>query len=498
MTLLTQAAENAAPPSDAPVKRKRGRPRKADAQLESLPDAKAQRAEEQDEATLAEEGVNEQATAGEASAQGARGHASEEDPYEGPTIRGMSQQWSKREDDELMRLIERHGAKRWSYIASLMQGGRRGKQCRDRYLNHLRPGIIVGEWSVEEERILVEGHKALGTKWAALAKLLPGRPENAIKNHWHATLRCKWTKVTTEPWRLSALQRYQMSLRGVTEETETEEMPSTTGLSSPSAELPKPIGMERSARNSRYSREQRLEIEAGLAQVGQRIIAFKDDPVSLAAVSDEQPSADATQVEPTRVPLPIRKSWSKPSAMEMAVSEKSGKSDVGTTLAFDSMELPGKPTAIPRSSVTSNIAMSPFICVSEDIIDIAQCQSAVSGTGAPELSMLTSVAAGDGLSEVVRNNKSVEASIIHGGLENISRLMHSRWSLRRVALLVRLGEVKRGDIKMCVVVGADDSRDCINAAEFASYLIKNESFVDAKTVAEPAARRDLDNRLGGA
>ena len=125
--------------------------------------------------------------------------------------KGFTQQWTKEEDDELVALIEKYGAKRWSYIASHMRR-RRGKQCRDRYLNHLRPGIKTGEWSAEEEQILIEGHKALGTKWAALAKLLVGRPENAIKNHWHATLRCKTHKTRGEAPKISALKRYQMSL----------------------------------------------------------------------------------------------------------------------------------------------------------------------------------------------------------------------------------------------------------------------------------------------
>ena len=83
--------------------------------------------------------------------------------------------------------------------------GRRGKQCRDRWLNHLKPDIRRGEWTAEEERILVEGHRMLGTRWAALAKLLPGRPENAIKNHWHATLRCKWAQ---RGGKISELQAY--------------------------------------------------------------------------------------------------------------------------------------------------------------------------------------------------------------------------------------------------------------------------------------------------
>ena len=104
--------------------------------------------------------------------------------------------------------MDEFGHRKWSFIASKMNG-RRGKQCRDRWLNHLKPDIRRGEWTAEEERILVEGHRMLGTRWAALAKLLPGRPENAIKNHWHATLRCKWAQ---RGGRISELQAYQHSL----------------------------------------------------------------------------------------------------------------------------------------------------------------------------------------------------------------------------------------------------------------------------------------------
>ena len=125
------------------------------------------------------------------------------------TYKGSTQQWTVQEDTQLRRLVDEHGHRKWSFIASKMSG-RRGKQCRDRWLNHLKPDIRRGEWTQEEERILVEGHRMLGTRWAALAKLLPGRPENAIKNHWHATLRCKWAQ---RGGKISELQAYQHSLQ---------------------------------------------------------------------------------------------------------------------------------------------------------------------------------------------------------------------------------------------------------------------------------------------
>ncbi|XP_074585793.1 myb-related protein 308-like [Curcuma longa] len=107
--------------------------------------------------------------------------------------------WSPEEDEKLYNHIIRYGIGCWSTVPKLAGLQRCGKSCRLRWINYLRPDLKRGNFSQQEEDLIISLHEIMGNRWSQIALQLPGRTDNEIKNFWNSSLKKKLRQRGIDP-----------------------------------------------------------------------------------------------------------------------------------------------------------------------------------------------------------------------------------------------------------------------------------------------------------
>ncbi|KAB5512842.1 hypothetical protein DKX38_030015 [Salix brachista] len=141
--------------------------------------------------------------------------------------------WSKEEDDKLRVYVQKYGHWNWRQLPKFAGLSRCGKSCRLRWMNYLRPDVKRGNFSHEEDNLILQMLEELGNKWSIIAGKLPGRTDNEIKNHWHTNLSKKVKRNQSVSSGLVEKEQYRETSQSEDSQTEKSETESVSVNSPP-------------------------------------------------------------------------------------------------------------------------------------------------------------------------------------------------------------------------------------------------------------------------
>ncbi|KAG6487011.1 hypothetical protein ZIOFF_055592 [Zingiber officinale] len=148
--------------------------------------------------------------------------------------------WTKEEDDRLVAYIRAHGEGCWRSLPKAAGLLRCGKSCRLRWINYLRPDLKRGNFTDDEDELIIHLHALLGNKWSLIAARLPGRTDNEIKNYWNTHIRRKLLSrgvdpVTHRPIADSTEKKPPSAIGFMSNQTEVKKEDKTTSIPTPTA-----------------------------------------------------------------------------------------------------------------------------------------------------------------------------------------------------------------------------------------------------------------------
>ncbi|XP_074566641.1 transcription factor MYB35 [Curcuma longa] len=123
--------------------------------------------------------------------------------------------WTPEEDAKLLAYTATHGSGNWTSVPKKAGLKRCGKSCRLRWTNYLRPNLKHDGFTPEEDEKIIALHATIGSRWSVIAKKLPGRTDNDVKNYWNTKLSKKLYQSGIDPITHRPVSHVMETIRGL-------------------------------------------------------------------------------------------------------------------------------------------------------------------------------------------------------------------------------------------------------------------------------------------